>query len=80
MMSLSGCLTNTKEIPILPQDNLLVSPCEGKTKFKTPRELGNIHLDNLGCIDKYEASLEALRKWKRDKQDLYKVSPNNKEK
>lgn len=75
MMSLSGCSNNKivtkEEVPILPPDSLLVSPCKGVNLFSTPRELGENHIENLSCIKQFETNLQSIRDWKVEKQELY---------
>lgn len=58
---------------VLPPSSLLTSPCSPVNEYKTPRELGESHIKNYKCIEKYESSLEALRRWKEEKQELYKI-------
>lgn len=73
-MSILGCsshLVKTKEVAILPENALLLSPCSAKSDFQTPREQGVVFIENYYCIQSYETKLESLRKWKEEKQRLY---------
>ena len=62
----------TKEIPILPSDSLLVSPCKPVPAGTTGEETVKAYIESTYCITQYEKTLEATRKWKIQKQELYK--------
>lgn len=62
----------TKEIPILPPDSLLISPCKPIPAGTTGIETVKANIENTYCITQYEAVLESNRKWKAAKQELYK--------
>ena len=76
MLMFSSCSTTptvvTKEIPILPPDSLLRSPCKPISAGTTGAETVKGYIENTYCINQYEAVLEANRKWKAAKQELYK--------
>ena len=71
----SSCSTTptivTKEIPILPPDSLLRSPCKPISAGTTGAETVKGYIENTYCINQYEAVLEANRKWKAAKLKLY---------
>jgi hypothetical protein len=62
----------TKEIPILPPDSLLLSPCKPINAGTTGEETVKAYIENTYCVNQYETSLDTLRKWKSGKQELYK--------
>jgi len=62
----------TKEKPILPPDSLLLSPCKPINAGTTGEETVKAYIENTYCITQYETSLESVRKWKTQKQELYK--------
>lgn len=80
MLMFSSCSTTptvvTKEIPILPPDSLLRSPCKPISAGTTGAETVKGYIENTYCINQYEAVLEANRKWKAAKQELYKKAEN----
>lgn len=81
VLIISGCstvLVKTKEVPILPEDTLLQSPCTPAKGFTTPLEQGLLFVDNYKCIEKYEIKLQSLRDWKKDKQTIYSDNSNAK--
>ena len=81
MLTLQGCssaLIKTKEVAVLPPDSLLNSPCSPVNVHSTPRELGDSHIKNYKCIEKYETSLQSLRDWKKEKDKLYNTKAENK--
>jgi hypothetical protein len=71
-MNISACSVNSqKEIPILPDDSLLISPCQPKWEFYNPREQGVLFIENYACIEAYELKLESLRDWKTKQWKIY---------
>lgn len=62
----------TKEIPILPDDSLLISPCKPIQAGTTGEDTLKAYIENTYCIGKYEKALNTLREWKQQKQELYK--------
>jgi len=69
-------MKTTKEIPILPPDSLLISPCKPISAGTTGAETVKGYIENTYCISQYETSLETIRKWKTQKQELYKETNN----
>lgn len=66
-------MKTTKEIPILPPDSLLISPCKPNSAGTTGEDTLKAYIENTYCISKYEKALDTLREWKQQKQELYKV-------
>lgn len=75
-MTISGCSNNlvkTKEVAILPEDSLLLSSCKPQSEFTTPREMGELFIENFYCIEAYEVKLQSLRDWKLKQEKIYNV-------
>lgn len=69
-------MIKTQEVPILPPDNMLVSPCEITESGETVRTLGSAKVADESCITQHKHVLQQYEEWKKDKLKLY----NNKEK
>jgi hypothetical protein len=65
-------MKTTKEIPILPPDSLLLSPCKPTPAGTTGGATVEAYIEDVYCISKYEKTLDTLRKWKQQKQELYR--------
>jgi hypothetical protein len=50
----------------------LISPCKPIYAGTTGEETVKAIIENTYCISQYETSLESVRKWKTQKQELYK--------
>lgn len=75
-MSLSGCssrvIIKTQEVPILPPDSMLVSPCGITASGETLRTLGSAKIADESCITQHKHVLLQYEEWKQDKLKLYK--------
>ena len=57
-------MIKTKEMPILPPESLLVSPCKPIPAGTTGEETVKGYIVNTSCITQYEVTLQSVRDWK----------------
>ena len=62
-------------VNVFPSDALLVNPCKAKPAGESLIDLALAQNKNVGCIGLFEKQMEAIRKNKKQQQDLYNAKP-----